>query len=109
MNDEIQTKCDIIRQINTKKKEHFLKDGFLESMSEMAVEAILDYERSIEEIFINNNKAIENIKQIQKLMENNSIKLKVEGMMDVIGAKRLEDLGIFSSQILRLITESQGE
>jgi hypothetical protein len=78
-------------------------------MQPMSLEVIWDYEHKIEEIFINHAGRIEKIEEIRSLMSDESIKIKVEKIMDDIGAKRLEDLGMFSDTILRMLTKHKGK
>lgn len=89
--DIINHRCKIIREINENKREFLYENGFLESMTEIDLETIEDYDHEIEKIIISY------IEKIGLLIDQ-----KIEKILDEIGSTRLEKIGMFSDTMLLL-------
>jgi len=92
-----------IRNLDTKNREILLKEDLLESMRASALEAVFDLQVKISQILINNSIVADKIVRIKELMNKPEIKIKIQKIMEDLGAKRLEDLSMFADTMLNII------
>jgi len=98
--------CDEIRKLNQEKTELLSKDWFLESLSFMALDDILDYEKLIKGILDDNLQKIDKLNEIKVLMEKTKSKEKIEAIIKTFGGNRLEDMSPYFDILIKLLKET---
>ena len=105
MNNVIVT-CDKIRKLNQEKTELLSKDWFLESLSFMALDAVLDYEKLIKGILNDNLQKIDKLNEIRELMKNTKSKEKIEEIIKKSRNNRLEDMSPYFDTLIKILKET---